>query len=113
MSKRPEILNLIKNDPLGLLKNTTSTKKPISHEDGLLISSVEEIQDYYEEHQKEPQSNISNIIEFKLASRLHAIRTDPKKVKALMKYDFNGLLKGHEVKEITVEDIISDDPLGL
>lgn len=112
MSKRSEILDLIKNDPHGLLKNTAS-KKPISHEDSLLVSSFEEIQDYFDEHYREPQSNISNIIEFKLASRLHAIRTDPKKVKALMKYDFKGLLKGGEVKEITVEDIISNDPLGL
>lgn len=112
MSKRPEILKLLKDDPLGLLKSA-SIKGSISQEDRILISSFEEIQDYFDEHQKEPSSGISNIIEFKLASRLHAIRTDPKKVRILMKYDFIGLLKGKEVKEITVEDVISDDPFGL
>lgn len=112
MSKRPDLLELLKNDPLGLLKSANN-KRPTSQEDNFLIASFEEIQDYFDEHKREPQSDISNIIEFKLASRLRAIRTDPKKVKALMKYDFNGLLKGHEIKEITIEDIISDDPLGL
>ncbi len=112
MSKRSDVLELLKNDPLGLLKNT-STKRPVSHEDSILVSSFEEIQEYFEEHKREPQSDISNIIEFKLASRLHAIRKNPKKVRELMKYDFNGLLKGGEVKEVTVEDIISNDPLGL
>lgn len=112
MKKRNELLDLIKNDPLGLLK-TEPSRKNISEEDSILISSFEEIQSFIEEHGQEPKSNISNINEFKLFARLQAIRSDAKKVKILTKYDFGGILKGEEVKEITIEDIILDDTFGL
>lgn len=112
MKKRADLINLIQEDPFGLLKSEY-IKKEISEEDSALINSFEEIQSYVEEHKCEPQSNLSNMIEFKLFARLKAIRSDPKKVKLLSKYDFGGLLKGERIKEITIEDIISDDSNGL
>lgn len=112
MKKRTELLELISKDPLGLFKEDSKVK-PISVEDSILISSFEEIQDYTDKHNREPQSNISNIYEFSLFARLKAIRSDSKKTKILKKYDFGGLLIGDEIKEITLEDIISDDPYGL
>lgn len=112
MNKRADLINLIQEDPFGLLKSEY-IKKEITEEDSALISSFEEIQSYIEEHKCEPQSNLSNMIEFKLFARLKAIRSDPKKVKLLSKYDFGGLLKGEGIKEITIEDIISDDSHGL
>ena len=57
MKKRNELLDLIKNDPLGLLK-TEPSRKNISEEDSILISSFEEIQSFIEEHGQEPKSNI-------------------------------------------------------
>lgn len=112
MKKRNELLDLIRDDPFELLK-TEFIKKNISEEDSILITSFEEIQSFIEEHGHEPKSNISNIFEFKLFARLKAIRSDAKKIKILSKYDFGGLLKGEEIKEITIEDIISDDKFGL
>lgn len=112
MKKRADLINLIQEDPFGLLKSEY-IKKKISEEDSALINSFEEIQSFVEEHKCEPQSNLSNMIEFKLFARLKAIRSDPKKVRLLSKYDFGGLLKGEGIKEITIEDIISDDSQGL
>lgn len=108
MKKRSELVDLIQNDPFDLLKSDY-VKKGISENDSALINSFEEIQSFIEEHNCEPQSNLSNMIEFKLFARLKAIRSDAKKIKILSKYDFGGLLKGNDIKEITIEDIISDD----
>ena len=108
MKKRSELVDLIQNDPFGLLKSDY-VKKGVSENDSALINSFEEIQSFVDEHNCEPQSNISNKIEFKLFARLKAIRSDAKKIKILSKYDFGGLLKGNAIKEITIEDIISDD----
>ena len=112
MSNRDDLFALLQSDPFGLLKGD-SPKKAMSSEETTLVSSFEEIQDFIEVHEREPGSNIENINEFRLHSRLKAIRSDPRKVKALKKYDFLGLLKGDGIKEITIEDIISDDPFGL
>lgn len=112
MKKRSELVDLIQNDPFGLLKRDY-VKKEVSENDSALINSFEEIQSFVEEHNCEPQSNISNMIEFKLFARLKAIRSDAKKIKILSKYDFGGLLKGNDIKEITIEDIISDDSYKL
>jgi len=112
MRKRSELIDLFKNDPFGLLKSDY-IKKVISEDDSSLINSFEEIQSFIEEHNCEPQSNLSNIIEFKLFARLKAIRSDARKIKILSKYDFGGILKGDDIKEITIEDIISDDSQGL
>lgn len=112
MKKRACLIDLIKEDPFGLLKSE-NIKKQLSEDDSALINSFEEIQSFIEEHKREPQSTLSNMIEFKLFARLKAIRSDPKKVRLLTKYDFGGLLKGESVKEITIEDIISDDSHGL
>lgn len=112
MDKRSELLKLIDTDPLGLLKVNESRKK-LQNEDSVLVSLFEEIQEFVTENDREPGSNTENILEFKLYSRLRAIRSDPRKVKKLLKYDFGGLFKGSDIKEITVDDIIADDPYNL
>jgi hypothetical protein len=112
MNKRDELLALLQKDPFGLLKDERP-KKTLSEEENTLVSSFEEIQNFVEEHGREPQSNMANINEFKLYSRLKAIRSDANKVKVLKKYDFGGLVQGEGIKEITIEDIISDDAFGL
>lgn len=112
MTKRSELLQLIDNDPMGLLKIHESKKK-LKHEDSVLVSMFEEIQEFVAENDREPDANTQDILEFKLYSRLRAIKSDPRKVKKLVKYDFGGLFKGTEIKEITVDDIIADDPYNL
>ena len=112
MNKRSELLKLIDADPLGLLK-VSESKSKLKNEDSVLVSLFEEIQEFVSENEKEPGANTENILEFKLYSRLRAIRSDARKVKKLLKYDFGGLFKGSEIKEITVDDIIADDPYNL
>ncbi len=81
MTKRSELLQLIDNDPLGLLKIHESKKK-LNHEDSVLVSMFEEIQEFVAEYDREPEANSENILEFKLYSRLRAIKSDPRKVKS-------------------------------
>lgn len=112
MSKRAELLKLIDNDPLGLLK-VNESKQKLKGEDSVLVSMFEEIQEFVDENNREPDANTEDILEFKLYSRLRAIRSDARKVKKLVKYDFGGLFKGANIKEVTVDDIIADDPYNL
>ena len=112
MTDKKDISDLLKDDPFGLLAGDRANK-PLTEVDSNLITSFEEVQSFVEEHGREPTSNIEDINEYKLFSRLNAIRRDPKKVKALKKYDFSKLLSGPEVKEASVEDLISEDPFGL
>ncbi len=112
MSNRADLLKLIDNDPLGLLK-VKESKQKLGNEDSVLVSMFEEIQEFVVENKREPAPNTEDILEFKLYSRLRAIRSDARKVKKLVKYDFGGLFKGAEIKEITVDDIIADDPYNL
>lgn len=112
MSKRKELLSALENDTYGLLKDGSAEKK-LTAEESSLVYSFEEIQAFVEENRREPLSNFHNIHEFKLYSRLNAIRSDAKKVKLLKKYDFNNLLQGKEFREMTLEDAIADDPFNL
>ena len=93
MKTRDELLALLEDDPFGLLKKgpplTTLSAKETS-----LVLSFEEIQNFVEEYGREPESNMANIVEFKLYSRLKAIRSDTNKIKVLKKYDFWWLVKG-------------------
>lgn len=112
MKNKEDFQDILKNDPFGLLVDDR-TKKALTSEDRTLISSFEEIVSFVEEYGKEPQSNIDDIIEFRLFSRLKSIKSDPKKIKILKQYDFLGLLSGENLKELSLEDIVSNDPYGL
>jgi hypothetical protein len=111
--KNNKFNNVFSNDPLGLL-NIKPVEVQQNHTDSeqRLIESFEEINSFYEENSREPQSS-SDIGEFMLAARLQGIRSNPEKVKLLLPFDFYNLLKSEESKSITVEDIIGDDPLNL
>lgn len=112
MSKRTDLIDLIQHDPLGLLVDN-EVKHKLHDQDFKLISMFEEIMEFFDENEREPESNISNIVEFKLFSRLKAIRSDPRKVRALKKFDFRNLLSGSDIQEVSLEDIIEDDPFEL
>ncbi len=112
MSKRDELLRLLSKDPLGLLK-VQDKEKHVSPERNALIASFEEIHQFVEDHGREPESNLNNAVEFQLYARLKALRKDPNKVKALQEYDFLGLFTRKDVKELSIEDVIAEDPFGL
>ena len=105
--------DIFSDDPLGLLNvQQNEEKKERTSSENRLIESFEEINQFFEEHGREPKVG-SDIEEFMLASRLQGIRNNPAKVKILLPFDFYDLLRCEESKSVTVEDILGDDPMNL
>ena len=111
MDKRAELLGLINIDPLGLLQISEDRCTSRHSDDSVLRNNFEDIVSYYEDHGKEPESNLGNIYEYQLYCRLKVIRNSPEMVKYLKPFDLHGLLEAS--REITLEQVISADPLGL
>lgn len=113
-----ELENILEDDPLGLLDIKPKRSNAITA-DERLIESFKEINDYREQHSKEPSAS-RDIQERRLYSRLKGLREDPEKALALKEYDSFNLLGDitipdpPEPKEIkTIDDILDDDALGL
>lgn len=108
---------IVEDDDLGLL-NIKAKQTGISVDERLL-ETFQQINQFYKEHGREPESNPSNILEFQLFSRLKGLRANKEKCEALQAVDEYGLLKPpspplEPQKEITsVADIFSDDSFGL
>lgn len=102
---------LNENDPFGLLK--TKPKSSPKANRSVLLNNFEEIVSFFEEKGREPQCSASDIKEFQLFCRLKSIRSNPGLVKELKEFDFNGLLSGAEVSDMSFEDLLGDDPLNL
>ena len=111
-AKKDKLSEIFENDLLGLLSVDEPKATPVSPQDSRLIDSFQEISDFYETNQRCPELG-DDIGEYRLASRLAAIKKDPKKVKVLLPYDYYNLLESEETKSVSVEELISDDPLGL
>ena len=101
--------DILNNDPLELLSDL-KVKNPVVTSDDRLVSSFEEINDFYEKNNCEPQKT-TDMNERKLFSRLEGLRSNPQKLQALSKYDRFDLLKKREV--LSIDDIFANDPLGL
>lgn len=111
-TKKDKLSEIFESDFLGLLAVDDPKATSVSPQDSRLIDSFQEISDFYETNQRCPELG-DDIGEYRLASRLAAIKKDPKKVKALLPYDYYNLLESEETKSVSVEELISDDPLGL
>lgn len=111
-TKKDKLSEIFESDLLGLLAVDEPKATPASLQDSRLIDNFQEISDFYEANQRCPELG-DDIGEYRLASRLAAIKKDPKKVKTLLPYDYYNLLKSEETKSVSVEELISDDPLGL
>lgn len=111
-TKKDKLSEIFESDLLGLLAVDEPKNTPVSPQDSRLIDSFQEISDFYEINQRCPELG-DDIGEYRLASRLAAIKKDPKKVKTLLPYDYYNLLESEETKSVSVEELISDDPLGL
>lgn len=109
--ERSELLKLLQDDPLGLLKRGEPSKKTMAHT--VLLNNFEEIVGFYEEYHRPPNDSVSNIREFQLFCRLKSIKNQPALVKQLREYDLHGLLGGDDVAELTLEDITREDPFHL
>lgn len=111
-TKKDKLSKIFESDLLGLLAVDEPKATPASLQDSRLIDSFQEISDFYEANQRCPELG-DDIGEYRLASRLAAIKKDPKKVKTLLPYDCYNLLESEETKSVSVEELIRDDPLGL
>lgn len=125
MDKDKTLEEIFENDPLGLLN--VKPKVSARTADELLLSSFEEINTFIDQHDREPDANLSDVMEFKLYSRLKGLREDTTKAAGLIEVDRHKLLPYEAVsgveepraeykkpKEITsIDDILEGDGFGL
>lgn len=118
--------DIFSDDSLGLL-NVKPVAQAIS-EDERLINSFQEIIEFYEANNREPQKK-NGFKERMLHSRLEALRTNESHIKKLSAFDTYGFLPSLDLEEEThatipieeedpvkitsVQDILDLDPFGL
>lgn len=112
MDKDKVLDDIFNNDPLGLL-NVKAKKSNARTSDERLASSFDEINDFIEKNDKEPEPNPGNITEYKLYSRLKSLREDEDKMMALEPQDKYGLLNVEKKEIVSIDDIFDDDALGI
>ncbi len=105
MDKNEQLRKIFEDDSLGLL-NVKPKASSIKSERQRLIESFDEIQKFVEMHHREPGRG--NIQEVTLYSRLQGIRLNPKKIKALTKYDRSGLLSKKPSNKL---DVVMKSPV--
>lgn len=111
MDKDKILKDIFDSDPLGLL-NVNPATSPARNEDERLVASFNEINDFYETNNKEPEQG-GGIQEHQLYARLKSLRENPAKIQILKPYDKFGLLN-FEIKIIqSFDDIFNDDDLGI
>lgn len=110
MDKREQLLQLLDDDPLRLL-DVQEKQSRTEQRQSVLRNNFEEIVSFIEDRGCEPSSNLNDIDEYKLFCRLKTIRSNPEMVKELKPYDMLNLLQS--CKELSLEDMLADDPMGL
>ncbi|PVW11871.1 GIY-YIG nuclease family protein [Marixanthomonas spongiae] len=109
MSKKKTLDDIFNDDEFGILDSKPKISN-VKTEDERLIESFQEINAFYEKHRREPEA--TNVTEFKLLSRLKALRNDANKTAILKPYDNHNLLNTKEEVK-SVADILKDDDLGI
>ena len=113
MKDKESILKeIFENDPFGLL--IVKPKKSAARtSDERLAASFDEINDFIEKNEREPNPDSTNISEYKLYSTLKGLRENEEKMMALEPQDKYGLLN-IEKKEInSLDDILGDDSFDI
>lgn len=106
-----KLRELIEDDDLGLLDVKPKQANGMT-EDERLAESFFEITIFYGEHGREPENDMANVQESRLAMRLSNLRKDPEKIKELVDLDEFDLLQ--PIKEIeSIDDIFEDDDLDI
>lgn len=113
MDNTSKLLEIFSNDPLGLLEIKPKTSG-IPTADERLKASFEEVNDFIDKHQREPQKNMKVMQEMQLFSRLKGLRDNPEKMESLRAYDRHNLFPTESVVEVnSIEDILSGDMFGI
>jgi hypothetical protein len=113
MTRKSKLQEIFDSDPLGLLVVKEIPTPERRDEDSRLREQFAEISEFYEDHQRMPNIQSDEINEITLAARLDGIKRDPKKVKSLLYLDVYNLLHSEETPSISLEQLLSEDPLGL
>lgn len=113
MKDKNKILSdIFENDPLGLL-DIKPKKSAVRTSDERLAASFDEINDFIDSNNREPNPDITNISEYKLYSTLKGLRENDEKMIALKSQDKHGLFE-LEKKEInSIDDIFGDDAFDI
>lgn len=106
-----KLKEIFENDPLGLL-NPTQSNSTARTADERLIASFEEINTFYDQHSREPKQG-NGVQEMMLYARLKGIRENEGKCEALKEFDRYNLLDIKPKQINSIDDILSDDSLGL
>ncbi|MBT8245898.1 GIY-YIG nuclease family protein [Winogradskyella sp.] len=109
MSKKKTLEDIFNDDAFGILDSKPKNSN-VKSEDERLIESFQEINAFFEKNNREPEA--TNVSEFKLLSRLKALRHDANKVEILKTYDTHNLLNTKEEIK-SVAEILNDDDLGI
>ena len=111
MDKDRKLQEIFENDPLGLLTIKASAS-PAQNEDGRLLTSFLEINDFFEQNNRKPLQG-GGIQEHQLYSRLKSLRENPAKIEMLLKYDDYNLLTYAQKQINSMADILHDDGFSL
>ena len=111
--EKDDLLRILQDDDLGLL--SIKPKRSAITVDERLLTSFQQINDFYRQHRREPESNPSNILEFQLFNRLRGLCASKEKCEALQDADeFHLLTLIEPTKAISsIADIFKDDSFGL
>jgi len=104
-----EIFN---SDPTGLLVVKPKSSSALNSDDRL-TASFQEINEFFERHDREPQPNVENISEYQLYSRLKNLREDEDKMMVCEPQDKYCLLKTEKKEIKSIDDIFGDDSLDI
>ena len=112
MDKDKILDSIFENDPLGLLDVKPKISNAINSEQRL-IQSFKEINEFIDMNNREPESNLDDIKERGLFSRLKGMREDDLKCEMLQVYDRHNLLQIKLKKLETIDDILNDERFGI
>lgn len=112
MDKNKVLDDIFNNDEFDIL-NVKPKIAYARNADERLSASFNEVNDFVEKYNKEPQPNPANISEFQLYSRLKKIRENPEKMLSLQDQDVHGLLNVEKKEINSIDDIFNDDTFDL
>lgn len=110
MDKKLTLDDIFNDDTFGLLDVKPKTSNVKSEEDRL-IDSFEEINAFVDKNGREPSR--SSMSEYSLLAKLRNFRENEANKKILKPFDRHNLLGDVEMDEVTIDDILNNDVLGL
>ena len=112
MDKESVLNDIFNNDEFDIL-NVRQRSYGVKNADERLVASFDEVNEFFEKYQREPEPNLKNVSEFQLYTRLKGLRENPEKKEQLKGLDINNILD-FEIKEInSIDDIFDNDSFDL